>query len=146
MTESQWDAIAFPTLKLIRDHENDDDSDGAYSTHELAEDLGIEDLSVVGRQLQSLQHDGYIQMADFRAGGGNRYTYAYFELLPRGRRAVGEWPSDRVEVLIAAFDGAAASHSGTTRRLLKNVADTLKQLPQSAVSGAMEALVQSGLS
>ena len=79
----------------------EDDSDRVVST-DLAKTVGLSEAEVI-RAMNALYEADYIAWSN-RAGLGATKTYIVPRLLERGRRAVGQWPKDGFDELVAVLD------------------------------------------
>lgn len=139
MTGTQWDAIAKPILDLVALLEPDNH---AIRSDHLATRLGLEHGDVV-RQLRSLIYDQFID-GDVVEEMGSRLAVVHdIELLPRGRRAVGEWPGEPGEEFIKRLDRLiAAEDDPDDREKLTGLRKAAKLVSTAVLSGVVEGAAQ----
>lgn len=87
---------------------------------------------VIGPQLDSLAHDGYISVANNTPTSGRPHRHMGVALLPEGRRALGEWPADPMMALAVALARALDEASDRAanpeeRSRLRSLANQLRE-------------------
>lgn len=90
-----WNDIAMLILRALQEMEAEEGASG-IGPHigQLTERLGMSE-NEVGLQLNSLAYDRYIAVASNKPTMGRPYRHFGITLLPKGRRALGEWPADQ---------------------------------------------------
>ncbi|MYA85229.1 MAG: hypothetical protein F4Y12_06550 [Acidimicrobiaceae bacterium] len=140
-----WDDIAMPILRTLQEMEVEQGGNpfGA-DVSQIEERLGI-DIAEVGPQLDSLEHDEFISVEGRDGASYRPFRQIGVKLLPKGRRALGEWPADPMETLAAALarrlEQASAAANNEERSRLKALAEKVRDAgPTIGLTLAVEAL------
>ena len=129
-----WDDIAMPILRTLQEMEVEASSTGkggsGATIGQIVERLG-KDTNDVGPQLNSLESDGYVSVRGNTPTSGRPHRHSGIQLLPKGRRALGEWPADPVAALASALaraleEAGAESGSAEERSRLKALAKKVR--------------------
>ena len=101
-----WDNIAMPILRTLQEMEVEasSTSKGGWGATigQIVERLG-KDTNDVGPQLNSLESAGYVSVRGNTPTSGRPHQHSGIQLLPEGRRALGEWPADPAAALASAL-------------------------------------------
>ena len=130
-----WDDIAMPILRTLQEMETEESGTGkgwwGATIWQVAERLGL-DINEVGPQLDSLEYDEFISVNSNIPTSGRPHEHMGIELLPEGRRALGEWPADPVAALASALaraleEASAAAANVEEQSRLKALAERVRK-------------------
>jgi len=99
MVESTWEVLERPVLEAIAKRESEGRRSGP-STYEILEDTGLPSARVQNA-LRRLRLSGYLQAVDVTTQESTGPEYIMIELLEPGLRAVGVWPGDPYDAVLA---------------------------------------------
>ena len=99
MAESTWEVLERPVLEAIAKRESDGRRPGP-STNEIIEDTGLPS-GKVQYAIRRLRLSGYLQAVDVTVQESTGPEYIMIELLEPGLRAVGVWPGDPYDAVLA---------------------------------------------
>ena len=87
-----------PILRAVQEMEAEASGAGkawwGVTIGQIAERMG-KSVNEIGPQLNSLACNGYIAVASNTPTMGHPHRHSGITLLPKGRRALGEWPADK---------------------------------------------------
>ena len=139
MAQSTWEYRELAILEAVA--QTDIDGPSAMSYGELREVLDISERDLF-LGIRALYEGGYIQ-ADFHPNGP---TEIYgIELRERGRRAVGQWPSDDDaygNLLQLLEERAAAEPDPDRKSRFLRVINVLEDVGANTVGGVLATLIQ----
>ncbi|MHB1988705.1 MAG: hypothetical protein ACYCSF_12100 [Acidimicrobiales bacterium] len=143
MAEETWTTIALPVLEEVRRGESDDPR---VMTAALLGRLNTE--APMRYTFAALLEDGYITgaAAHWPLGRGEPVIVAdVLRLTPKGRRAIGEWPSgESGEVLIRALEEATSRlPEGETKKRMSGLLQAAREVGTDILSGVVTNVVKS---
>lgn len=97
--------------------------------------------------LASLEDDGFLQVATIRDGAGRLHGAHVQRLTPKGRRQVGQWPSDDVvtELLAGLQAKIDAEPDPVERSRLERLRDAAGEVSRSVLSAVVTAAAKGAL-
>lgn len=132
MADRTWEAREQPILEAVGAAEES----GAriYLSSQLGADIGLtETTTAIG--FRSLEEDGFLTAGPKRLSGG---VMVNPRLLGKGRRAVGQWPADPFDELVAALrDQIAREDDPETRTRLQHLLDVVGEVGQGVVTSVL---------
>lgn len=139
MALSTWETREQRALEAIFEAEEADQD--AFSTVDLAESLGI-DISKARRSARALYEAGYIYGSDASTTAG--FDLLGMRLLERGRRAVGQWPSEDVyDALVRLLQAQIAEEEDPERRTrLQRLLTSVTEVGKDVAGGVLVSLAR----
>lgn len=140
MVERSWEQLEQPILEAIGELE---DVEPRVSVRDVAQhaDIPVERVKIGVRRL--LRTD-LLEGKELIGDGGQTYEAAGLRLLPKGRQAVGQWPSsDPREALLQLLSERIAVESDPEERgRLEKLRDSAGQVSKGVATSLITALVQ----
>lgn len=132
-SQRSWDRIAIPVLHATLAAEKADRTVHGDELREVVPDVSDREFHFV---LASLARERYVEARSWTDGGEPYPEYASVRLGPRGRRAIGDWPSgDAFDVLLSRLDHAIRNaHGPDERGRLERLRTTLLEVGQGVLT------------
>lgn len=146
MAGQTWSVRELPILEAIFNLEEAKDEHGFNSVGpgDVAEEVGL-DLDEVRRGIRALYEAGFVEGNDASSGAG--WDLFGLRLLERGRRAVGQWPTDDPYVSLVKMieSQIAAEPEGERKTRMKKLLGTLTEVGSDVAGSVLSAFVQQTL-
>ena len=109
-----WNDIAMPILRAVQGMEAEESGAGKNlwggSIKQVAERMG-KSVNEIGPQVDSLECSEHISVRENPSTSGHPHNHMGIQLLPKGRKALGEWPADPMTALAIALARALEAAS-----------------------------------
>jgi hypothetical protein len=143
MVEETWTTTAIPLLEQVLHGE---EVDPGAATSALLTQPNTDGRT--RRTLAALIEDGYIAGASVHWGLGHGEPQIIADVLrltPKGRRAVGQWPSGQAgDVLIHTLEGALLQlPEGETKTRVRDLLRAAREVGTEVLTGVVASLVKS---
>lgn len=135
MASDTWESRELPILEALAALEEESSSTFPnVNDDDLGGRAGI-DGPAFARSMRSLADAGYLRGSD--ASDMAAWGMISIELLSRGRRAIGQWPSeDPADAFLRALDRAIAVESDDDKRsILERLRENAAEIGRSVLSG-----------
>ncbi len=139
MVERSWETLEHPILEAIGELEDSDESLGLPAVAEQA-GIPVEQVRIgVRRLLGTDLLDG-----EDMTGWSGTFSAMNLRLRPKGRQAVGQWPSsDPAEAFLQALgQRIGADHDPEERSRLEDVQRSAGEVGKGVLAGIITAVVQ----